>query len=75
MPLCQRCALLTADELRENDVVFHPDMLALKFSAERGCEFCLLCWDAVHTVQGPRVAKLVRGESAWMEGEPWTPTV
>lgn len=75
MPLCQRCAPLTVNELVEDDVLFHADMSALKASAERGCEFCLLCWDAVHTAHEPRVAKLVRGESAWMEGEPWTPTV
>ena len=75
MPLCHRCATLTVDELVENDVLFQPNLLALKTSAEQGCEFCLLCWTALQTVNQPQLDRLLQGQSAWAEGEDWTPTM
>ncbi|KAK4206706.1 heterokaryon incompatibility protein-domain-containing protein [Rhypophila decipiens] len=75
MSFCQRCELLTIDELVENDVLFHPDLATLRGSAETGCGFCTLCWTALRTGQKDQLDKLLRGESAWAKGEAWTPTI
>ncbi|KAK5655123.1 hypothetical protein OQA88_6022 [Cercophora sp. LCS_1] len=76
MPLCQRCLPLTIDELVDNDVLFHPNIASLKASGENGCAFCLLCWHALLKVINKRqLNNLLAGESAWGEGERWTPTI
>lgn len=76
MPLCTACSLLTVDELDENDYLLHPNMAALKASAGSGCDFCLLAWETLNrSTEPPLMEKLLRGESAWPEGEPWTPKI
>ena len=75
MPLCQRCTTLTIDDLVENDILFQPNLATLKSSAEEGCEFCALCWTALQTANQSQLERLLRGESAWDEGEEWTPTI
>jgi len=75
MPLCERCTLLTIDELVENDVLFHPDLGTLKSCGERGCEFCALCWATLQTINRTQLESLLRGESAWPNAETWTPTI
>ncbi|CAH0040726.1 unnamed protein product [Clonostachys rhizophaga] len=75
MPLCNRCRTLTIDEIVDNDVLFHSDICALKSSAERGCEFCVLCWTTIQTASRTQLDKLLSGKSAWPEGQEWTPTM
>jgi len=75
MPPCQRCTHLTIAQLVDNDILFHPNLASVKFSAEQGCEFCSLCWHALQTVNHRQLDSLLRGESAWEEGEPWTPSM
>jgi hypothetical protein len=75
MPLCERCILLTIDELVENDVLFQPDLGTLKSCGERGCEFCALCWATLQIDNRPQLDSLLRGESAWPSAETWTPTI
>ncbi|KAH8706190.1 heterokaryon incompatibility protein-domain-containing protein [Ilyonectria robusta] len=76
MPLCQRCSLLTIEELVENFVLFHPNLSALKASAENGCDFCSLCWSTLYkSTIHTQLDSLLRGESAWPEGEKWTPSI
>jgi hypothetical protein len=76
MPLCSRCSLLTIDEVVENDVLFQPDLITLKSNAGQGCEFCALCWATLQKANDHKqLDSLLRGESAWPESEPWTPTM
>lgn len=75
MPYCHRCRTLTAKELRENDVPFHPNLRSLKDSADRGCEFCFVCWTAFKKDAAKHVDGLLRGESPFPKGSEWTPAI
>jgi hypothetical protein len=75
MPLCQRCTILTIDEIVDNDVLFHANLGALKSSAEQGCEFCSLCWSTLQSTNRAQLDSLLRDESAWTEGKEWTPSM
>jgi hypothetical protein len=75
MPLCERCTLLTIDDIVYNDVLFHQNLSALKSSADHGCEFCSLCWSTLQSVNHAQLESLLRNESAWLEKEKWTPTM
>ncbi|KAF5133383.1 hypothetical protein E5D57_004007 [Metarhizium anisopliae] len=75
MPYCHRCRTLTAKELRENDVLFHPDLRSLKDSADKGCEFCFVCWTAFKKDAAKHVDVLLRGESPFPKGSEWTPAI
>ncbi|KID83474.1 Heterokaryon incompatibility [Metarhizium guizhouense ARSEF 977] len=75
MPYCHRCRTLTAKELRENDVPFHPNLRSLKDSADRGCEFCFVCWTAFKKDAAKYVDGLLRGESPFPKGSEWTPAI
>ncbi|KAL3955672.1 hypothetical protein ACCO45_011235 [Purpureocillium lilacinum] len=74
MGFCERCAGLTLDEFFDRPIFFHPDLATLKSKADAGCPFCSLCWVSIlRTANKDRIEKLLRGESAWDEGQRWTP--
>lgn len=78
MPLCKQCTVLTIDEINGCDLLFKPDLSALKLSAAEGCEFCALCWYALNQGRRNPEAKLqtlLQGKSLWPEQETWTPTI
>ncbi|KAK1827455.1 heterokaryon incompatibility protein-domain-containing protein [Podospora conica] len=80
MPLCQHCTLVTIAPLVDHDMLFHPNLANITSGAEQGCEFCSLCWHALQkdnrgSVGRGQLDNLLRGESAWEEGKPWTPSM
>jgi len=75
MPPCQRCKTLTIDELVGTEIPFQPDLPTLKQNAERGCDFCSLCWGVLQNADKTQLQRLLQGQSAWADGEEWTPTI
>lgn len=42
--LCNLCQTITTADLRDNDYDHQPSLLALKASAQSGCQLCNLLW-------------------------------
>ncbi|UNI21725.1 hypothetical protein JDV02_007685 [Purpureocillium takamizusanense] len=76
MAFCGRCAGLTLHDFYDRPIPFHRNLVDLKQSADAGCPFCSLCWASLLKITNKdRLGKLLRNESAWDEGERWTPTM
>ncbi|KHN94085.1 Heterokaryon incompatibility [Metarhizium album ARSEF 1941] len=75
MPYCDRCGTLTARELRENDLLLHPNLKCLKDRADGGCELCFVFWTAFKRDAAKYVDRLLRGESPFPQGSEWSPGI
>ncbi|KAI2625200.1 heterokaryon incompatibility protein-domain-containing protein [Xylaria nigripes] len=67
---CPKCTALRISDLYNNSVCLHDTLDALMASAEKGCDFCILCRTRCEQVLSP-IAQPKPGNdtSVWLEGE------
>ncbi|CAM1508933.1 Fc.00g026720.m01.CDS01 [Cosmosporella sp. VM-42] len=77
MSFCDFCTNLTVSQLDDNDILFKPNLNALRLSATAGCSYCILCFTRIQEDWSTKyVSALLNGDiPEGYTGDVWYPNL